>query len=62
MARKNQAARALAPKNERKVGIGTALRKLGQRFGGIDIKIERDQTPATAIQFECDANDGRQRT
>ncbi len=32
--------------------IGTALGRLGLRFRGVDLEIERDRTPAEPIRFE----------
>lgn len=34
------------------VGLGTALAEFGRRFGGIDIPIERDPTPAEPADFD----------
>lgn len=33
-------------------GLGTALWELGQEFGGVELNIERDKTPAGRISFE----------
>ncbi len=33
-------------------GLGTALLELGQKFGGVDLNIERDKTPAGRVSFE----------
>lgn len=33
------------------VKIGTALQELGQKYGGIELDIARDRTPAKAADF-----------
>lgn len=33
-------------------GIGTALARLGRRFRGVELEIERDPTPPEPIRFE----------
>jgi plasmid stability protein len=35
-----------------RIKIGSALAAVGRRFGGIDLDIERDQTPAKGVSFE----------
>ena len=34
------------------IGIGSALARLGRRFGGVDLDIDRDRTPVEPIRFE----------
>jgi plasmid stability protein len=34
-----------------KVGLGSALRALGQRAGGVDLELRRDKTPVAAADF-----------
>ena len=35
------------------VGLGSALAELGRKVGGVDLDIERDQTPAgSTVNFE----------
>ncbi len=41
---------AVRPKEQ--VGLGTALAELGARFGGIELDITRDPSPARAADFE----------
>ena len=41
---------AVRPKKE--VWLGTALAELGARFGGIELDITRDPSPARAADFE----------
>ena len=41
---------AVHPKE--KIGLGTEIRRLVEKFGGYDLKIERDKTPAGMISFE----------
>lgn len=40
----------VAPKS--KIKVGSELAALGRRFGGIDLKIVRDKTPAEPAKFE----------
>ena len=35
-----------------KLGIGSALARLGRRFRGVELEIERDRTPPEPIRFE----------
>lgn len=35
-----------------KIGLGTELAALGQRFGGIDLDIQRDPAPIDAAEFD----------
>ena len=37
---------------EKRVKIGTELASLGKRFGGLDLKITRDQAPTDPAVFE----------
>ena len=37
---------------EKRVKIGTELASLGKRFGGLDLKITRDQAPTEPAVFE----------
>ena len=37
---------------EKRVRIGTELASLGKRFGGLDLKITRDQAPTEPAVFE----------
>jgi plasmid stability protein len=32
--------------------VGTEIRKLVAKYGGFDLEIERDQTPAGSVSFE----------
>jgi plasmid stability protein len=41
-----------AVRPEVRVKIGSELAAFGERFGGIDLDIARDQTPAKAATFE----------
>jgi len=41
---------AVAPKA--RIKIGSELAAFGQRFGGIDLDLTRDQTPADPASFE----------
>ncbi|MGA8937550.1 MAG: plasmid stability protein [Acidobacteriaceae bacterium] len=41
---------AVRPKKE--VGLGTALQELGRKYGGWDLEIKRDKTPARYVTFE----------
>jgi len=41
---------AVSPK--KRILIGTELAAFGRRFGGIDLKIARDKTPAEPATFE----------
>jgi len=41
---------AVSPK--KRIRIGSELAALGRRFGGIDLRIERDKTPAAPADFE----------
>ena len=45
-----EAVRPVQPKKE--VGLGTALHEFAMQFGGIDLDITRDKTPARAADFE----------
>ncbi len=40
---------AVAPPQK---GLGTALYELGQKFGGVELKIERDRRPWRGVTFE----------
>lgn len=35
-----------------RVKVGTALAEFGVRFGGVDLGLERDQSPARPVSFE----------
>ena len=35
-----------------RVKLGSALAELGKRFGGVELDITRDQTPAEGAKFE----------
>ena len=35
-----------------RIKVGTLLREFGQQFGGLDLDITRDQTPARSADFE----------
>lgn len=35
-----------------RISLGTELAALGQRFGGIDLDIQRDPAPVDAAEFE----------
>lgn len=37
---------------EGRVKLGTLLAEIGREVGGIDLKIERDKTPAEPMSFE----------
>ncbi len=37
---------------KKEVGLGTALRELGKKYGGWDLEIKRDQTPIDPAIFE----------
>ena len=39
-------------KPEKRVEIGSELASLGKRFGGLDLKITRDQAPTEPAVFE----------
>ena len=41
---------ALLPKERLK--LGTAIHELAMQYGGFDLEIERDQTPAGQVSFE----------
>ncbi len=41
---------AVRPKEQ--VGLGTALAELGAQFGGVELDITRDPSPARAADFE----------
>jgi antitoxin FitA len=41
-----------AASQKKKMGIGSQLAALGQQFGGIELKIPRDRTPAEPARFE----------
>ena len=41
-----------AVKPAENTGIGSALSKLGRRFGGIELEIDRDRTPAEPMRLE----------
>jgi hypothetical protein len=34
------------------VKLGSALAAIGQEFGGVDLDIARDKTPARTVNFE----------
>jgi plasmid stability protein len=34
------------------VGLGTALKELGQKYGGIELDITRDKSPARVAKFD----------
>jgi len=35
-----------------RIGVGSELAGLGRRFRGLELKIERDKTPAEPLKFE----------
>lgn len=37
---------------EPEIGLGTALHELGKKYGGWDLEIKRDKTPARYVTFE----------
>ena len=37
---------------QKQVGLGTMLAAIGQEFGGVDLDVARDKTPADAASFE----------
>ena len=41
---------AIRPKE--RIKIGSELAAFGRRFGGLDLDVERDQTPAEPAKFE----------
>ncbi len=41
---------AVRPKKE--VGLGTRLHEIGRKYGGWDLEIVRDKTPARYVTFE----------
>jgi plasmid stability protein len=41
-----------AVRPEGRVKIGSALAAFGQRFGGLDLNVTRDETPPRAASFE----------
>jgi plasmid stability protein len=41
---------AVLPKE--RIKVGTEMRKLVEKYGGFDLEIERDQTPAGMVSFE----------
>lgn len=41
-----------AVKPEGRIKLGTLLADIGRELGGIDLKIERDKTPAEPLRFE----------
>jgi len=48
-----EAGQEAVPSNEPRVGLGTALRQLGEKFPELaDIDFSRDQTPAWSPSFE----------
>lgn len=42
---------AAVPK-EQKIGLGTKMAEFAKKYGGYDLKIERDKTPAEFPTFE----------
>ncbi len=41
-----------AVKPEKRVKLGSMLREIGREFGGVDLDIVRDKTPAEPPRFE----------
>jgi antitoxin FitA len=41
-----------AVRPEERIKVGSELRALGLEFGGFELEIERDQTPAGSVSFE----------
>ena len=41
-----------AVRPEQRVKLGSELAAIGREFGGVDLDIERDQTPAGVVSFE----------
>jgi plasmid stability protein len=41
-----------AVKPEGRIKLGSLLSEIGQSIGGVDLSIERDQTPAQPMTFE----------
>jgi plasmid stability protein len=41
-----------AVKPEGRIKLGTLLADIGRELGGIDLKVERDKTPAEPLRFE----------
>lgn len=37
---------------EERIKVGTEMRKLVEKYGGFDLDIQRDQTPAGMVSFE----------
>ena len=35
-----------------RIKLGSALAAIGREFGGVDLAIERDKTPAPAVDFD----------
>lgn len=35
-----------------KLGVGSALKSLGQAVGGVDLELQRDGTPTRGVEFE----------
>lgn len=42
---------AAAVKPEGRIKLGSLLAEIGRNLGGVDLKIERDQTPAEPMKF-----------
>lgn len=43
---------ATAVKPEGRIKLGSLLADIGRELGGVDLKIERDKTPAEPLRFE----------
>jgi len=41
-----------AVKPEGRIKLGSLLADIGRELGGVDLKIERDKTPAAPLRFE----------
>ncbi len=41
-----------AVNDREQIGIGSALAAIGRRFRGVELKVERDPTPARPLRFE----------
>lgn len=41
-----------AVRPEKRIGLGTAIHEMAMRYGGFELEIERDQTPAGVVTFE----------
>ena len=41
-----------AVRPEGRIKVGTEMRKLVEKYGGFDLDIQRDQTPAGTVTFE----------